>query len=236
MVIARVPSRTKEQRTGRTSVSRFTCVVAFTCLMVVAGCDKADRVRVVGSGNIVTEKPQVKSFDKIALAGAFRVDVTVGDTASVTITTDDNIQPLIETTIQDGALLLRLTEKVKPTNSVDVKIVAPSLMKFTCDGAAKATIHDVRGPSFLVELRGAAHLDVTGEVDSLTLHIDGAGRIQAGELHADKVDVVVRGAGKIDTHAITKLNVLLEGLGFVQYSGDPEITKSINGLGTISKK
>ena len=202
----------------------------------VCGCKPSSESRVVGSGTLTTATPAVEAFDEVRFVGAFRVQVTVGGAPSVSITTDDNIMPFVVTNVENGALTVRLTEKVKPSDANIVKITTGSLSRLSVVGAASARINDVAGPSFTLTVEGAGSVTITGIVDALTLEVDGAGSIDALGLEAKSVDVSLNGAGSVETHAVEKLNVSLAGIGSVHYKGDPQITKSISGLGSVKKK
>ncbi len=205
-------------------------------LFLLPGCKVSGKDRVVGSGKVITEKRVVQAFEAVELSGGFRVDISVGDAPSLTITTDDNILPFIETNVEDGELSVRITKKVRPSDANDLKITTPSLTKFTCRGAAKATIKGVTGTSFVVQVEGTGAMNATGSVDTLTLDVDGTGHIDALELEAKSVHVTLNGTGTVDVFAVEKLNVDLNGVGAVRYKGDPQVTQRIAGIGTVKKR
>jgi len=202
---------------------------------LICGCDPTGGARVVGSGNVITQTPTVDAFEAVHFVGAFTVDVAVGKPSSVAITTDDNIMPLITTTVEGGTLVVRLTEHVKPSQSNLVKITVPSLVRLAVEGAASAKITDIAGPSFEFSSSGAGEVTATGAVDELTFHVSGAGSIDALGLEAKAVKVSISGAGSVQTHAVDTLDISLSGIGSVKYKGDPKVTKSVSGLGTVSK-
>ncbi len=202
----------------------------------VCGCKPSSESRVVGSGRVITAAPTVEVFNEVRFVGAFRVQVAVGGAPSLSITTDDNIMPFVVTSVEDGTLVIRLTEKVKPSDANDVKIRAESLSRLSVVGAADVMIRDVAGPKFTLTVEGAGSATVTGAVDALALKVDGAGRIAALGLEAKSVDVSLTGAGSVETYAAQKLNVSVAGVGSVRYKGDPQVTKSISGFGSVKKK
>ena len=56
-----------------------------------------------GSGRLVTETRAVSGFTGISLAMPGHVEVTQGDTESLTVTADDNVLPLIETVVETAS-------------------------------------------------------------------------------------------------------------------------------------
>ncbi len=53
-----------------------------------------------GSGNIITQSIDVSNFDRVSLEGSGDVYIEQGQTESLTIEADDNIQPLLETKVR----------------------------------------------------------------------------------------------------------------------------------------
>ncbi len=207
------------------------------CFVVctVSGCRHSNDHRVVGSGNVVTTTPRVEAFDSVRLVGVFRVDLTIGESPSLAITTDDNVMPLIQARVAGGVLTVELGEKVKPSDANTIKITNPTLREFSSTGAIKASIKQVAGPSFTIGVEGAGSVNLTGRSEKLSLKVEGAGKIGALGLKAKAVDVRVDGTGSVDTHAIETLDITLNGIGVVRYRGDPKLTKSVSGLGTVRK-
>ena len=70
---------------------------------------------VQGSGKIVTKTVEVSNFDSVSLEGSGDVYVEQGQTESLTIEADDNIQPLLETKVSGKELILT----TKPNVSIN---------------------------------------------------------------------------------------------------------------------
>jgi len=210
-------------------------LVLVVAALGASGCKPSGTARVVGSGNLVTVTPRVEAFDEVQLVGSFQVVVAPGVAPSLSIRTDDNIMPLIDTEVERGVLTIRRRENVEPSDGVTVKIAAPGLLRFAVDGAVSGEIKDVTGDTFAVVVNGVGKLTVTGRVTDLTLAVHGAGGIDATDLEASTVDVTVEGAGRVQTYAVRTLNIKLQGLGVVEYRGDPQVTKSASALARIIK-
>jgi len=216
-------------------MTRPRMLVLLVAVVAIGGCKPSGNASVVGSGNLVTVTPLMEAFDEVQLVGSFRVVVVFGGAPSLSIRTDDNIIPFIDTGSERGTLIIRRRENVKPSDGVTVKIAAPSLSRFAVEGSVQGDIKDVSGDAFTLAVSGAGHITVTGKVTDLVLELHGTGSIDATELEASNVDVMLKGAGHIQTHAVRKLDIRLEGLGVVEYRGDPEVTKSASALARILK-
>ena len=78
---------------------------------LLSGCiiwipDSCSIGSVAGSGTIVSQARAAPEFNRIHLKGNGRVLVTQGNKSTVTIRTDDNIQPLIKTTVSGNTLTI----------------------------------------------------------------------------------------------------------------------------------
>lgn len=204
-------------------------------VLAVCGCEPPGKARVVGSGNLVTVTPLMEAFDEVELVGSFRVVVASGDPPSLSIRTDDNIMPFIDIGGERGTLSIRQRENLEPSDGVTLNIVTPSLSRFAVEGSVIGEIKDVEGASFTLVVNGVGKITVTGKVADLVLVVHGAGNIDAYDLEASTVDATLKGAGRIRTYAVRKLNVTLAGLGVLEYRGDPQVTKSASALARIIK-
>lgn len=72
-------------------------------LAFAVGCE----ARVVGSGKPASETRAVSGFHGVELAATGTLDITQGDKEELVAEADDNLLPLIETTVKsDGTLLI----------------------------------------------------------------------------------------------------------------------------------
>jgi len=103
-------------------------------ILCAGGCSMAwDAVK--GSGKAKTETRPITKFSKIEVAGTGDLQVMIGDTPSLEITTDDNILPLVETKVEGDTLKINPTKNVDPKTGIHIKVVAPSLSEVTAAGS-----------------------------------------------------------------------------------------------------
>jgi hypothetical protein len=70
----------------------------------------------------------------------------------------------------------------------------------------------------------------------LSVHSEGAGSVDAGELVSPSVEVTIEGAGKARVHATDSLKAHIAGAGKITYLGDPKtVEKNIEGIGRIAR-
>jgi hypothetical protein len=199
------------------------------------GCE-GETVR--GSGVMKTESRDVKDFSVIECTGSGDVRVERGETDSLTVEADDNILPLIETTVKDGKLKLKTKNNVNvsTTKPISYRITARQLHGVTIAGAGDVATTNVEAKSFAITIAGSGNVSASGTTDSLDITITGSGSVDAIRMPAKTVKAVVTGEGRITVSASEKLEANIVGDGSIDYVGNPQVTKRVVGSGRVSAK
>lgn len=224
------------------------------CIVVdLNGCGKET---VKGSGEVVAEERRVSEFKTIKLKGLGRVVLTQGQRHSVTIQTDDNIMPLIETEVQNGQLVISQGNyNLRPT-TLDFNITVSHLKGIAISGSG-----DVIGKSRFVSdnffakisgsgdislelevtdlettISGSGSMNLAGQTDRYDASISGSGKINAFDMHTQNVSLKVSGSGDCKVNATETLNTKISGSGDVFYTGRPRITSKISGSGNLESR
>lgn len=211
-----------------------------------------------GSGNIVTEARAVSNFTRVVLAGIGELNITQGDTESLTIEADDNLIPLITTQVQNDTLTIgfdtrqvnisinptrpiRYTLVVKNLNSLQLSgagnINAPALKSDSLvlgnSGAGNLNLAQVEAKTLNTTISGAGSVNVAGQVESQDISVTGLGSYNAADLKSNAASVTLSGAGSATVWATQTLNVTISGAGSVNYYGSPQVSQTITGLGSV---
>jgi hypothetical protein len=190
-----------------------------------------------GSGVSKTESRAVAAFSKIDLSGSPEVEVTVGPETSVSITADDNILPLIETTVSGNTLSIDSKSSYSTHIGVKVKITAPTLEGVSVSGSGDIRVTGLKSDAMEAGITGSGNVDLRGVVDRFKAHITGSGDLKAGELSAKHVNVTVTGSGDATIRAAEELDATVTGSGDIHYAGNPaEVRKHVTGSGDINAK
>jgi hypothetical protein len=206
---------------------------------VLSGCDFVARKseQVVGSGNRKTESRDVPEFDGIVVNGAYQVEVVCGQPRSVQLEADDNVLPLIRTEVEGGRLHVTQERGVSLKSLPVVRVGVPDLKTVSIPGAGDFRLSGVSNDALKISVEGAARLRASGETGTLDLTLSGAGLIDTRELHARNATVVSNGAGLTSVYATESLVATVNGVGGIDYYGDPKtVTPQVKGIGRISKK
>lgn len=207
-------------------------------MLLLVPCPGCNGETIRGSGVVKSETRDVADFSEIESAGSGDVRVERGDEDSLTVEADDNILPLIETTVKDGKLKLKIKDNVSvnTTKPILFRITTRKLNAVAIAGAGNLDAKNVDATSFSITISGSGAITASGKTETLAITISGSGSVDTLGLPAKSVEATVTGDGDIDVHAAEKLDVNIVGSGSIEYSGSPQITRRIVGSGNISRK
>jgi len=213
--------------------------------------------RVQGSGKIVRQNREVGHFSALSIGVNGDVEIRLGNTEGVSVETDDNLQPLLETAVENGTLRVRPVKNNLKLDTRTMKIVvqARTLDKLSIGGSGNVTADKLRGENLTIDVGGSGSISVgqlesesaaialggsgslkaAGNTERLQVSIGGSGRVQLGQLQPRDAVVSIGGSGQATIWAKKSLNLSVTGSGDINYYGDPQISKSIMGSGTIKR-
>lgn len=237
---------------ARRAALGFCAAAAFT----LAAPAFADTV--AGNGVIRTQQRAVSGITGVALGIPARVEVKVGNAEGVTLEADENLLPLIETTVRRGTLEIKPARRSLDLSSKAIHIVvqAKSIEQLSLGGSGSITADAVQGRKLALEIGGSGSVEVQrADVERVAVAIGGAGRVKldagsarklemnvggSGATHAsgfvvDDADVTIAGAGDADLAVRSRLEVTIAGSGSVRYLGDPKLDRTVIGAGLIRR-
>ncbi|HEY4257818.1 MAG TPA: head GIN domain-containing protein [Candidatus Udaeobacter sp.] len=208
-------------------------VLLAACVVFVAGCRW---IGIRGNGHIVTDQRTIGEFSEIHSSGAFDIEWRAGSPA-LSITTDENLLPEIESRKIDNYLELRTREQLRPTRHIKVVASSSQRMGAKLSGAGDLNVPALAGGKFAVQSSGAADITLEGTLDELLADMSGATDLKARGLQARVVQMSITGAGSAQVNAADILRVAITGAGDVTYFGNPKtVEKHITGAGSIRHK
>ncbi|HXT61764.1 MAG TPA: head GIN domain-containing protein [Pyrinomonadaceae bacterium] len=209
---------------------------AILSILLASSCRYMGR-GIRGSGNRKTEKRDLASFKSVEAAGGFEVNIICQQPQSFEIEGDDNLLPLIETDVNDGALRIHSDQQYNASKPITIRISVPDLAKYTSAGAGDVHIAGVKNEHLVLGNTGAANIEAAGLTKVVDIKSSGAGNIETRKLQAERATVTVAGAANVDVYASQQLDVSVSGIGSVTYSGNPPVVnKTVSGIGSVNKK
>ena len=211
-----------------------------------------------GSGNIITEKREVGSFEGIDVGGAFEVELQQGPVQSVTVETDDNLIKEINTKVNGGVLKISTRDHLNISDGhYKVYVVSPVIKSMDCSGAASVKTKGVLKNAVEIEIETSGAANLTAELDAPTVKVtaSGAGTVKLSgrtkaykavssgsadvktiNLLSENAEVAVSGAGNIHVHASVTLKAEASGAGAIYYTGAARVDQSVTGAGSIRRE
>ena len=224
------------------------------CFALVAGCE----ARVVGSGKRASDTRAVSGFHGVELTADGTLDIIPGDKEELVVEADDNILPLIETTVRaDGTLVLTykrnesIEEKVPPHFKLTAKTLdkitltgsgtihatgklAPEHMDVALPGSGDIVLDQLETGALSASLAGSGTIRVAaGNAGSQKVKLDGSGKYEAGDFKTDTAKVSISGSGDCQVWAEKTLDVNIGGSGSVTHHGGAQVRERVTGSGTV---
>jgi hypothetical protein len=212
----------------------FLLTAFFLALLMASGCHGHIN-QVVGSGNRQTQKRDITSFTKLTTEGAFEIEIMTQKPASLEIEADDNILPLISTVVSNDVLVIKNVRGYSGAK-VKLRLTTPDLQGLSVVGAGKINVAGLKNEKFEIDSSGAANITVAGETALADIQSNGASSIDAHRLRADRVVIESNGVSDIQVFANDQLDVTISGPSHVVYEGNPKVTKTMRGPGSVEKK
>jgi len=229
--------------------------VALPALQVAASpLDWISGEKVRANGAVKKQTRALAHFTGVSVSLPASVELRIGSTESVTIETDDNLLPLIETSIENGTLKIRPTKKNMnlQTRTMRIVVQAREVERISLGGSGSIQSDALRGGKLQFDLGGSGSIDVKGidgesvavtvggsgnlksgggTVKTVSVSIGGSGDVDLGQVRSNEASVSVAGSGEATVWAREALSVTIAGSGDVNYYGDPKVSKSVVGSG-----
>jgi hypothetical protein len=241
----------------KTSIKVF-CLLLITSL-VAFGCSIFGTGKSIKpSGVIISESRNMSGFTGIDMGIIGKVVISQGEPESVSITSSDNLIPLIKTSVRDGILYIETTEPIDVTAlgrdvQLDITIVVKELSALTLSGLGEVQMGSLTTPKLNIvmsgggkikisrlttdelslTLSGAGTVELAGEAKQATIELSGAGDVKAADLKIQTASVTLPGLGGATLWVIDQLTGEISGAGSVSYYGSPETDVSSTGLGSF---
>jgi hypothetical protein len=213
---------------------------ALIAVLLLTGC--GDRSDWGGDqGPVVTERRDVGAFDSIDMHGAAKLEITIGEPASVQLSGHEKAVSRMQTEVHGHTLRIkgRTRDWVIRNNSsrLTVQITLPRLESLEVEGGNDVKLVGLHGGATTIKAAGAANIVADGQLDHLTVHMMGAGHADLDKLAATDATVTVEGVGSVVVNARDSLDATMNGVGAIFYTGTPnKVNTRMNGLGTIAQR
>lgn len=192
----------------------------------------------VGSGTAKTETRAVSGFTGVTLSGVGTLNITETGTESLKISADDNLLPLLTSTVNNNTLTLGVKpgNSITPTKQIIYTLTVKNLNNITLSGAGTINATNITTNALNVILSGAGKLTISGSAPAQTALVSGVGSYNAKGFTTDTAQMTISGAGSATITVNKELTAIVSGAGSVTYYGSPaQVTKTISGTGSVKQ-
>lgn len=115
--------------------------------------------------------------------------------------------------------------------------IQTSELTITNNGIGKIEIDDCHVGSFNLTSKSVGLIEAKGSTNELNINSQGVGNIDCSELKSKNAKVVSKGTGNISVFASESVDISLQGVGNVNYYGNPStVNTDISGIGKATPK
>ena len=213
---------------------------------------------VAGSGNTSSVKRELAPFHGIAISLPGKIELVQGNIEGVVVEGDDNHLPLVETSVNNGKLNIRMAKgmalpgnaKIKVTvhartveslslsGSADLssaRLMAPKLAS-NIAGSGSITISDLQSDDLKVSIAGSGSFEAQGAAKAMDVSIAGSGDVSTAKLSTQDTKVSIAGSGDAVVWVRKGLSVSIAGSGEVRYYGEGNLRDaSTRGSGRVKQ-
>ena len=209
-----------------------------------------------GSGKLASETRSVEPFHSVDSLISGDIFIEQGSGSSLKIEAEDNILPLLETSVENGVLVIRPEKCIRPLKPIKVYAGMDEVRSLSLSGSG-----DIRGTtpidsenlglaiigsgdiemevnadSLKSRVSGSGDILLEGDATTHEIEIDGSGDVDALGLRTEVTRVKNYGSGDAKVYADRELDIEIGGSGTVFYWGEPEeFNTRVSGSGKVEK-
>lgn len=235
-------------------------VVAFLVAILFSACkydiDLGNDIE--GNENITTETRTItEDFKSIEVSTGIEVTIEQSNTKSVTVITDSNLQEIINTTVENGVLVIHPSESYDASQAPKIIIKMPVIEALEASsGSEIRSTNTLKGTNISIVTSSAAEVNVNIEFENITLDASSGSSITANgkaikletsassgseisakDLFANEVIANASSGAEIIVRPILSLNAEASSGADINYNTHPKtIQKKISSGGSIDKE
>ncbi|WP_207433548.1 head GIN domain-containing protein [Sabulibacter ruber] len=226
--------------------AQFFMLLALVCLGQQVQAQTVD-----GNGKMKTENRNVSSFSSLQVGGGFEIVLTQGASESLKLEAEENVLPLIESSVQNGVLSIKTKSNLRNAKTLKAYVTVKDLKSLDLSGGIKLTSTntinanalkfdfsgginvkmDINVKQLTADVAGGTDITLSGQAETVKLDLAGAASLKAIELKTDYFTIDAAGASNAKVNVAKELNVEAAGIVSIDYKGSPKVKHS--GMGKV---
>ena len=157
-------------------------IILIICLLLGTTAMFAGGGTLKGSGRIVTETREAKSFNSIKVSNMIHVTIGNNTDGKIVVKADDNVMPYVKTRFEGLNLVIKIESPYQSLRNINVDVQLPYSK-------------NIRN----LDAHGAAVILAESPIESYELDIDasGAGKVKLSNVKVTKMEVNLSGASEL---------------------------------------
>ncbi|MDW5417970.1 head GIN domain-containing protein [Iodobacter sp. CM08] len=165
-----------------------------------------------GSGHIEKQTRMLPAFNRIESETTGRVEIIQGNQESITIESDDNIIPAIETVVENGGLKIRHKRIDLNTKTLNIIVRVKELRSINLAGSGSIYAKPLTAKKLIINTAGSGTVELSKlDVSNVSVNLGGSGSVQVQELQSSDLDVSLGGSGSFKSAG--NVNILTISMG-----------------------
>ncbi len=197
--------------------------------------------KIIGTGEVVTDKRTVGSFTGVSLEFSGDVMLKQSNETAVDVVAQANIAQEVETVVEDNVLHIRFRNRQGYNysfNKLTVYVVTPNIENIFLSGSGDlSALSDIKSNNLQVALRGSGGIKLKNiDCTSLDAHVQGSGNISLNAGTVQSASYAVTGSGDIGAENIKSRSVKAKttGSGNIICTATENIDTKCTGSGDIT--
>ena len=213
-------------------------------------------VTIRGLGNTITEKREVKDFDRIQLGIMGKLEIIQGEEEDLEISAEDNLLPHITTIIRGKILEIGTPNNltIEPTRDITYTLKVKNLsgintsslgfinasqlpadkIEIRISSLGNININGLKATDLSVKISSTGELTLAGVATNQNVEISSRGNYNAGDLQSQTAYVTISSSGNAKIWVIKDLSVQISSSGNVDYFGNPRVITKISSSGKVN--
>jgi hypothetical protein len=179
----------------------------------------------VGSGHLQTQQFNIADFTAVSASNGFTIQITQGNSYSINVTTDDNLQQYVNVYKSGSTLYVGLKPGIGyQTTQLRAEVTMPDLQNLQASGGTTVTTGNFNVTSdFVADLSGGSRLTMTGQGANINVRGSGGANINLTDFPAHNATVDLSGGSQCIVNLDGRLDATLSGGSQLHYKGNPTL-------------
>lgn len=174
----------------------------FLSSSLLVGCGE-----MTGSGRIITQRQSLSAVRAVELKTGGELTIRQGPTRSFSIETDDNIAPMIQTTVQDNKLIISARPGADLSSATELRyqLVVNDLSAITIEASGDVKVPELHAKTLTIldSGSGSASVDRLG-AERVRVQIGGSGGVKLADVRVNTIEAELRGSAKLEVGGQTQ--------------------------------